>query len=97
MHRYHLSRAADKDLSEIYAYTFEKFGEHQADTYFDSLEASLSKLAANPFLGVDVSSLRVGYRRLIHKRHAIYYKATKSTVVIMRVLGPDMSVDEQLL
>lgn len=35
-----LSNAADKDLSDIYVYTYREFGELQADAYFESLEAS---------------------------------------------------------
>jgi toxin ParE1/3/4 len=94
--KYRLSKAADKDLSGIYAYTHREFGERQADTYFESLEESLSRLGENPLLGVDVSSIRDGYRRLIHQRHSIYYKLSKSAVFVVRILGPGMAAERHL-
>ena len=96
MRKYQLTQAADKDLSDIYVYSYREFGERQADAYFESLEASLSKLGENPRIGVDVSSLREGYRRLVHKEHAIYYKVAKSGVLIVRILGPGMSAERHL-
>lgn len=91
MPKYQLSKAADEDLSNIYAYTYREFGERQADAYFDALEDCLSGLVLNPELGRDVSFLRSGFRLLVHQRHSIYYKAQGSGVIIVRVLGPGMS------
>lgn len=94
--KYELSRAADRDLDDIYAYTFRQFGALQADVYFESLEECLIKLAENPLLGVDASHIRTGYRRLVHQRHTLYYKKLKTGVRIMRVLGPGMLVQRAL-
>jgi toxin ParE1/3/4 len=94
--KYQLSRAADTDLSEIYVYSYRESGEHHADAYFESLEASLSKVAENPLLGVHVGSLRQGYRRLVHKKHSIYYKIAKPGILIVRILGPGMSAESNL-
>ena len=90
MSRYELSKAADKDLSSIYAYTYREFGEQQADAYFDSLEECLNELASNPEMGRDASFLRAGFRLFVHQRHSIYYKPLKSGVLVVRVLGPGM-------
>lgn len=96
MRKYELSRAADRDLDDIYVYTFRQFGALQADVYFESLEECLGKLAENPALGVDASSVRAGYRRFVHQRHTLYYKRTKTGVRIIRVLGPGMSVERSM-
>ena len=96
MRKYQLSQATDSDLAEIYVYTYREFGDRQADAYFESLEASLTKLGENPLLGVDAGSLREGYRRLVHKRHTIYYKMAKSGVLIVRILGPGMVAESHL-
>ena len=96
MLKYRLSKAADKDLSDIYRYTHREFGELQADAYFESLEASLSRLGENPRLGVDVSVLRAGYHRFIHEEHAIYYRILRSRILIVRVLGPGMAPERHL-
>jgi toxin ParE1/3/4 len=69
--KYELSLAADRDLDNIYTYTFREFGALRADAYFESLEECLSTLGDNPLLGVDASNLRVGYRRFVHQRHTI--------------------------
>ncbi len=92
MARYELSKAADEDLSNIYAYTFREFGERQADAYFEALEESLTELAFNPELGRDVSFLRSEFRLFVHQRHSIYYKPLQSGVIVVRVLGPGMSL-----
>jgi toxin ParE1/3/4 len=91
--KYELSRAADHDLAEIYAYTFREFGALQADVYFESLEACLTRLAENPLLGVDASAVRAGYRRFVHQRHTLYYKKVATGIRIVRILGPGMSVE----
>ena len=90
MPRYELTEAADKDLSDIYAFTYVEFGERQADAYFESLEECLSRIADNPGLGRDVAFLREGYRLFVHQRHSIYYKPARSRILVVRVLGPGM-------
>ena len=96
MRKYRLTQAADKDLYDIYNYTFREFGEIQADVYFKSLEESLANLVENPELGVDVSDVREGYRRFTHDRHSFYYQTENDVIVIVRVLGPGMSPDLNL-
>jgi toxin ParE1/3/4 len=94
--KYELSRAADRDLDDIYVYTFRQFGPLQADVYFESLEECLNKLAENPLLGIDATNIRAGYRRFVHQRHTLYYRKIKAGVRIMRVLGPGMSIERAL-
>ncbi|HUO88310.1 MAG TPA: type II toxin-antitoxin system RelE/ParE family toxin [Rhizomicrobium sp.] len=48
---YRLSARADRDLTEIYIYTFEKFGEAQADRYLLELHDCLQRLAGEPGSG----------------------------------------------
>ncbi|HEX4999781.1 MAG TPA: type II toxin-antitoxin system RelE/ParE family toxin [Terriglobia bacterium] len=96
MPKYRLSEAADKDLSDIYEYTYREFGELQADTYFTALEELLSKLGNNPKLGVEVSALREGYRRFVHKRHAIYYTTDRRGIFVVRILGPGMTAERHI-
>jgi toxin ParE1/3/4 len=94
--KYRLSKSADRDLSDIYVYTYREFGEAQADAYFESLEALLSKLSENPGLGVDVSAIREGYRRFTHQKHTIYYRTIKSGILVVRILGPGMVAERHL-
>ena len=96
MARYELSKAADADLSDIYAVTFKAFGERQADAYFESLDDCLTHLAASPQLGREIGFLRKGYRLFVHQRHSIYYKPSKPGILDIRVLGPGMKPDVHL-
>ena len=96
MREYGLSEAVDKDLSDIYAFTYKEFGERQADAYFESLEECLMRLATNPKLGRELDRIRAGYRFFVHNRHSIYYKEARSGILIVRVLGPGMVPDRNL-
>lgn len=39
-------------------------------------------------MGRDYSHVKEGYRRHEHERHSLYYKRTKTGVLITRILGP---------
>lgn len=96
MPSYQLTNAADEDLVELYTYSFLEFGEHRADAYFESLDDCLQRLADNPQLGMDVTGLRRDYYRFVHQRHSIYYKKSRSGILIVRILGPGMSAERNL-
>ena len=70
-------RAID-DLDDIYRYTFENFGEAQADKYLTELEAVFDLLA-------DFSNMGPRYRgrtrRFLHGKHIILYRTEQ---------GPDL-------
>ena len=51
MGEYVLSNKATDDIDGIYVYTFQAFGEAQADAYFLSLSDCLQNLADAPGLG----------------------------------------------
>ncbi|WP_240615620.1 type II toxin-antitoxin system RelE/ParE family toxin [Alteromonas facilis] len=48
MESYKLSLNAKEDLKRIYAYGFVKFGEFQADKYFEGFLQTFEKIASNP-------------------------------------------------
>ena len=96
MPEYRLSRAAENDLEAIYTYSFVEFGEHRADAYFESLENCLQRLAEQPQLGMNISTVRQRYSRFVHQRHSIYFKKSKSGILVVRMLGPGMSTERNL-
>ena len=61
---YRLSARADHDLTEIYVYTFEKFGELQADRYLLKLHDCMQRVAQDPATGKNIQSSAGDYRRL---------------------------------
>jgi toxin ParE1/3/4 len=94
--KYQLTNAADEDLSELYTYSFLEFGELRADAYFESLEDCLQRLTENPQLGMNVNGLRRNYYRFVHQRHSVYYKKSRSGILVVRILGPGMSAERNL-
>lgn len=81
---------AREDLIGIWLYTFEQWGEAQADKYLDEIEDAIAQLRRNPKLGRPRDDLRAGYRSLLANRHVVYYMLTAKTVRIVRVLHAGM-------
>jgi toxin ParE1/3/4 len=92
MSKYTLSSKADKDITEIYQYSYERFGYMQADSYLQGLEDKFRHLADQPFVGRQIDHIRKGYFRYEYESHSIFYKQTENGIIIMRVLhrGRDM-------
>ena len=85
-----MSRKAADDLSSIYHYTFQQFGELQADTYLQGLEEKFFELSESSALAFTVDDIRPGYQRALFQKHAIYFKEEKGYIFIVRVLHQQM-------
>lgn len=72
----HLSKDAEQDIADIYVYSFEQFGEAQAESYYQALEEHFDSLARNPALGRDFSFVKTNVRRTNCVSHALYYRVT---------------------
>jgi toxin ParE1/3/4 len=90
MAAYELSQAADRDLTEIYVYSFQQFGEAQADAYLVALGECMAQLAEAPRLGRAIDHLRSGYRRFEHQSHVIFYRVVDRGILVVRVLHERM-------
>jgi len=93
---YSLSARADQDLTEIYVYTFEKFGELQADHYLLRLHDGMQRLAREPGAGKDVQGLAGDYRRYDCGSHGIFYKDSPYGILVVRVLHLSMDFPRHL-
>ena len=49
---YKLSKQAERDLIAIWDYTIEQWGEAQADSYLQAMQAAIRLLVDNPDLGL---------------------------------------------
>ena len=87
---FRLTREAEDDVADIYRYSFENFGEAQADSYHDGLEGCFRLLADSPRLGRDYAFLRPGLRRYEHESHSVYYRAEDAGILVLRVLHQRM-------
>jgi plasmid stabilization system protein ParE len=83
---YRLSARADRDLTEVYIYTFEKFGELQADRYLLKLHDCMQRLAQEPGTGRVVHEVTGDYRRLDCGSHGIFYQNASYGISVVRVL-----------
>jgi toxin ParE1/3/4 len=87
---YRLTRQAAADLNDIYLYTFETFGEIQAERYVEDMYGCIALIAENPRLGRMASFIRPGIFHFTHRSHSIYYKPESDGVLIVRVLHDRM-------
>lgn len=81
-----LSRTAEADLEKIDFFSFEKWSEAVAQAYMAEIEARLKALCEAPFIGVDRSDLRAGYRAVLAGRHIIYYYADDEFINVLTIL-----------
>ena len=87
MAKYKLSNVAREDLIRIHHYGVTKFGETQADKYFDSFFEYFDIIAESPFSFESVDFIKTGYRRCVCGSDSIYYKINNDIVEIMAIIG----------
>ena len=96
MHDIFKKAKAEQDLIDIWVYTYERWGEAQADRYLDELDAGLRTLRRFPEMGADYSHVRTGYRRYSINHHRIFYRLTERSIEIVRVLHESMDPEPYL-
>ena len=94
---YQISVKANEDIEAIWLYTFENWGQEQADRYYNLILNEIEYIAENFESGKSMEFLRKGYRATKVKSHLIFYrKNKKNTVEIIRVLHQKMDVESRL-
>ena len=86
----------DQDLVDIWLYTFDEWGEKQADKYLDDLETAIKLLAEQPLISRNRTELDPPVRIHHHGHHLIVYLALDDGISIIRVLHESMDVDSHL-
>jgi toxin ParE1/3/4 len=84
--RFELSRLAVADLDAIADYTVERWGKKQARVYIDALEARLTQLAHQPFIGRRREELASGLLCFPFESHVVFYNTTDFGIAVVRVL-----------
>jgi toxin ParE1/3/4 len=87
MSSFRLSNEAKEDLIRIHHYGVKKFGEAQADIYFDTFFEYFELISTNPFSFESVDQIRKGYRRCVCGSDSIYFKVNNNQVEIMAIIG----------
>jgi len=67
-----LQPKADQDLTNIYHYSIQEFGEKRAERYIKDLSVSFEKLAVQPELGRDYSFVRTDLLAFAVVSHVIF-------------------------
>ena len=96
MASYERSGRADRDLTEIYRYSFEEFGEAKADAYLLALDDCLTRLASSPEIGRSAHRLRPGDFRFEQASHVVFYVKAENGIRIVRILHARMDPDRHL-
>ena len=86
----HKQVKAKADLRGIWLYSYKKWGERQADHYYDEMIKGIDLIADYPEIGIACDEIKKGYRCFTIKEHEVYYKITKTRIVIIRVLHESM-------
>jgi toxin ParE1/3/4 len=95
--RYVLSPAAQADLEQIWDYTYERWGLHQAEEYLRELQHAIERAATHPRIGRACDEIRSGYRKLAAGSHMLFYRVTGEDVIdVVRILHRRMDVDRNL-
>ncbi len=87
MANYKLSNEAKDDLIRIHHYGVEKFGEKQADKYFNAFFDCFETIAERPFSFQSVDFIKNAYRRCPCGSDSIYYRIVNGIVEIMAIIG----------
>ncbi|MBO6537674.1 MAG: type II toxin-antitoxin system RelE/ParE family toxin [Balneolaceae bacterium] len=87
MANYYLSNQAKEDLIRIHQYGVYKFGESQADKYFNQFFEFFEILAENPTSFESVDFIKPGYRRCVCGVDSIFYRVRNNVVEIMAIIG----------
>jgi toxin ParE1/3/4 len=81
-----LARAALADLDAITDYTIERWGNMQAATYLDALEALLTDLARRPLTGRKRNDLAPGLFSYPFESHVVFYARAPFGIRVVRIL-----------
>lgn len=85
------------DLNAIWAYTYDKWSEKQADRYYVSLEFACLQIGENPELGKEYEQIKSNLLGLRTGKHIIFYRAVNDQEIeIIRILHEKMDFIKRL-
>jgi toxin ParE1/3/4 len=96
MAKYTLRPSARQDLEQIWFYTFQNWGEEQAEKYISELDERFQWLAGNPQLGKARRDIRTGIVSYPQGSHIIFYQQVEGDVDIIRILHKNMDIETHM-
>ena len=88
-----VSEKADRDLRDIYKYSYRQFGEAQAERYYSDLWQCFRFLAERPHMGRMRTEFNPPARSHHHQKHVIFYDVLDDAIFIIRVLHERMDIE----
>jgi toxin ParE1/3/4 len=86
MRRLEFTPRARRDIEEIWDYSADQFGLDKADAYLRDIERAATTVTDDPRRGLVCDEIRSGYRKLSVGSHVLFFKASATRVVIVRIL-----------
>jgi toxin ParE1/3/4 len=97
MANYKLTNKAIEDLINIWNYTFEKWSEKQADSYYLMLLENCKHIADDPNIGKNYERIRHELYGLKVNSHIIFYrKSNINRIEITRILHQRMDLKNRI-
>ncbi|MFN8238973.1 MAG: type II toxin-antitoxin system RelE/ParE family toxin [Chitinophagales bacterium] len=97
MAKFHLSKKAVDDLTEIWEYTYDEWSEKQADNYYHFLLKICQELAENPTSGKRYTEIGIDILGYLANKHIIFYQITsKNEITIIRILHGSMDLKSRM-
>ncbi len=96
MHAYELSLLAQKDLDNIWFYTYENWSRNQANKYFEIIQSEIREICLHPESQrkLKLSTKSINLRRV--ESHLIIFKIKNKKVFIIRILHKNMDLENHL-
>lgn len=93
MSKYHFTRRAVNDLTEIWDFTVKEWSPNQAEKYYNLLMASCEDLANNPKLGKSFEIVTINLLGYKCGEHIIFYREIlKNEIEIIMILHAMMDL-----
>jgi toxin ParE1/3/4 len=87
---------AQRDIEQIWDYSFERFGFEKAEAYLRELQRAAETVAEDPRRGLACDNIRSGYRKFPARSHILFFRASESRIVIVRILHQRMDFERHL-
>ena len=96
MRRIEFTPRARRDIEDIWNHSLERFGFERAEGYLRDIQRAVETVAEDPRRGRACDDIRAGYRKFSVGAHVLFFQASKSRIVIVRILHQRMDFERHL-
>lgn len=89
---FNLTLRAKQDLRGIWDYTYDVWGEAQADKYITALYERFARLAQQPLIGKHRTDIKEGYYCFPQGSHLVFYLILKYSIDIIGIPHKEMDI-----